>query len=126
MRKKTEDYNEYLYGKLLDPRNAANYLSACDEDSTELLLLAMRDVAEAHQMSKVALGADLNRESLYKTLSSNGHPQYETLKNILRAFGLKFTIAVAEAPLRKKLPAKKTVRAAPMVRGVRRARRKQA
>lgn len=48
-----------------------------DEDSQNLFLLAIRNVAEAHgRMAKLAQKAHLGRESLYKTLSDKGNPKW--------------------------------------------------
>jgi len=71
---------------------ATNFVNAAAEDSNEMLLVAMRNMAEAHKMSKVASRAKLNRESLYKTLSREGNPTLESFKNILDVFGLKIVV----------------------------------
>jgi probable addiction module antidote protein len=124
VRNKTESYSEWLHGKLTDPKRAANYLNAAAEDSSEAFLVAMRDVAEAHKMSKVALGAEANRESLYKTLSVNGNPLHETLRNILRVCGLRFTVAPDNKIRLVTRRPRKIVRPATRTRVVARARRK--
>ena len=36
----------------------------------------------------------LGRESLSKALSTGAHPRYETVKAVLRALGVKFTVVV--------------------------------
>jgi probable addiction module antidote protein len=51
-------------------------------------MLALRDVAEAHKISKVALAAGVNRETLYRTLSARGNPTFTTLESILEAVGV--------------------------------------
>ena len=46
---KTENYDAFLLEELRDPELAAEYLTAAIEDgSTELFLIALRNVAEAH------------------------------------------------------------------------------
>jgi probable addiction module antidote protein len=92
MPKRTRNYHEWLYERLVNPIFAAEYVNAAAEDSPEMLLVAMRNVAEAHKMSRVALGANVNRESLYKTLSREGNPRLETLASILDVFGLKIAV----------------------------------
>jgi probable addiction module antidote protein len=89
MPKRTRSYDSWLLKELTDPLVAANYINAASEDSDEMLLVAVRKVAEAHKMSRVAREANVNRESLYKTLSSEGHPLLESFRNIIGAVGLK-------------------------------------
>jgi probable addiction module antidote protein len=45
-------------------------------------------VAEARNISKVAVAAGVNRETLYRTLSAHGNPTYTTLENIFEAVGV--------------------------------------
>lgn len=52
MPKRTRDYRESLLERLRDdPEEAAQYLNAAMEDSSEMLLVALRNVAEAQQKS---------------------------------------------------------------------------
>jgi probable addiction module antidote protein len=79
---------------LADPQEAAAYLNAALEDSEEMFRVALRDVAEARQMAKVAENAGVARESVYRMLTAKGNPTYTSLIGILHAVGLKMTIAV--------------------------------
>ncbi len=92
MPKRTRNYRIGLMEELRDPVAAAHYVAAALEDSDEMLLIALRDVAEANQMSKVAKDAKLSRESLYRMLSETGNPRFSSLVGILKALGLKITI----------------------------------
>jgi probable addiction module antidote protein len=92
MPKRTRPYRESLMEDLQDPVQAAHYLNASLEDSDEMFLIALRDVAEARQMSKVAESAGIARESIYRILSGTGNPTYGSLLGILRAVGLRLTI----------------------------------
>ena len=47
---------------------------------------------------KIAKGAGLGRESLYKALSAGAHPRYETVSAILRALGVKLAYRRLEPP----------------------------
>src|SRR5438034_1075498 len=78
-------------------REDASYLNAAMEDSEEMFLVALRDVAEAKQMAKVAEGAGVARESVYRMLTAKGNPTYTSLLGILHAVGLKIKIAVEGA-----------------------------
>jgi len=100
MTKRTKRYEESLDESLKDPKEAVAYLNAHleddAEDSEELFLLALRDVARAHGFGGVAQNASLGRESLYKALSSTGNPKLSTLRALLKALGLKLTVAEEE------------------------------
>lgn len=90
-------YMEGLLAALKDPLEAAEYLNAALEDgSNEVFLLALRDVAEAHGMKRIAEDANLNRESMYRMLSDQGNPQLSSLTSVLEQFGLKLAVEVAE------------------------------
>lgn len=93
---KTSSYRESLIESLCDPDEAREYLRAVLEDYPEGFLKALRNVAQANQMSKVASDAGIQRESLYRALSDSGNPRYDTLISILDALGMKLTIAVSE------------------------------
>ncbi len=92
MPKRTKDYREELLKSLLDRKEAAAYINAALEDSDKMLLIALRDVAEAHQLAKVARQARISRESIYRMLSGNGNPRLSSLRAILDAVGLKLSI----------------------------------
>ncbi len=70
------------------------YLNAAMEDGdNHVLLLALRNVAIAKGgFAKLADITGLNRESLYKTLSEQGNPHYETVAAIMRGLGFRFAI----------------------------------
>jgi transcriptional regulator with XRE-family HTH domain len=70
-----------------------------------MFLLALRDVAEAFQMSKVAEQAGVSRESIYRMLKRDGNPTYASLTGILRALGLRIAVEadiVSRPPKRAK------------------------
>ena len=76
-----------------DPELAAEYLNAAAEDGdARVYLAALRAVAEAKGMAKVAKAAGVPRESLYRALSPSGNPRFSTLHAILRAAGLKMAV----------------------------------
>lgn len=81
-----------------DPAFADEYLQAVleqadQEGGREALLSALRHVAEAQGMSKVAERAGIQRESLYRALSPKGNPTLKTLVAVLDAAGLRLAIA---------------------------------
>ena len=90
-------YEIGLLEDLADPEEAAAYLNAALEDGDqEVFLLALRHVTEARGMSQVARQARLNRESLYKMLSSTGNPQLASLNALLRTVGLRLAVEVEQ------------------------------
>lgn len=89
------------------PQEAAHYLNAALEDSEELFLIALRDVAEAKQMARVAESAGVARESIYRMLTVKGNPTCSTLLGILRAVGLKMAIEPGSSPKAKSRPKKR-------------------
>ena len=76
-----------------NPDFAAEYLRAAMEDEAEprVLLLALRRVAEARGLAKVAKTAGIERESLYRALSPRGNPRFSTLVAVAKAMGLRLT-----------------------------------
>jgi probable addiction module antidote protein len=93
-KKKSIAYQKYLVESLKDSKEAAAYLDAALEDSDpQLLLLALRNLAEAKGgMAKVARAAKLNRVTLYRTLSRRGNPTIDSLSKLLDAFNLRLAI----------------------------------
>ena len=83
--------------------DSANYLTS-DEAQAEYLSLAfetgddaiirksLSTVARARGMAEVAKDADLSRQGLYKSLSTQGDPKLSTLLGILKALGMQVVI----------------------------------
>lgn len=98
MSKTSRSYQKQLLEDLKDPTEAAAYLNAALEDeSDEIFLLALRNVAEAHGISRLSRMTHLNRESMYKMLSDKGNPQLSSLSAILHSIGLKLVVEVSES-----------------------------
>lgn len=96
---RTVDYHDWLINSLSNnPKEAEMYLQAALEEyqtdgNTDALLLAMRHVAEARGgISKLSRQTKLNRESLYKTLSTRGNPRLQTFGVLLNALGFHLSI----------------------------------
>jgi len=96
MPKRTRSYSAWQLEKLTDPKVAASFLNASLQESTEVFLAALGDVAQANQMSKVAKDSGVQRETLYRSLSKRGNPTLDTLAGVLSALGLKLTISSAQ------------------------------
>jgi len=83
-----------------NPAFAVEYLKAAleDADEPEVLLVALRRVAEARGgVAKVAKAAGIERESLYRALSAHGNPRLSTLVAVTKAVGLKLTVELAQS-----------------------------
>lgn len=90
------DYRDSLLRSLKDPREAEAYLNAAlEENDPGLLLLALRNVAEARGgMLRTARKAGLNRENLYRMLSKAGNPRLDSLTQLLDAMGFRLTVGL--------------------------------
>jgi probable addiction module antidote protein len=82
-----------------DPEFAAAYLrAALEEEDPAVLLIALRRLAESRGgLAKVAKAAGIQRESLYRTLSSRGNPRLTTLLAVIKAVGYKLSVEPVRA-----------------------------
>jgi probable addiction module antidote protein len=72
----------------------AGYLDAVLEDGDPALLkAALGDIARSKGMTEIAKEAGLSRSSLYKALSPNGNPEFATVASVLKALGLRLSVA---------------------------------
>ena len=77
---------------LTDDAAIAEYMNAVLETGdTDLLLLALGDVARARGMAQVAKDAGLGRESLYKALTPGAKPRFDTVVKVANALGVRLT-----------------------------------
>lgn len=58
-----------------------------EEGDSKDIIAALGHVAKAIGMSKIAEQTGLSRPSLYKALSDNSKPQFDTILKVLRAVG---------------------------------------
>jgi probable addiction module antidote protein len=65
MERRSRSYREVRMERLANPEVAAHYLNATMEHSPDQLLAALKNVAQARQMVKVAKDAGVQRETLY-------------------------------------------------------------
>ena len=74
--------------------DVAAYLNAAlEEGDLSLILAALGDIARAMRMALIAQEAGLGRESLYKSLSADGNPEFATVLKVMRALGLQLYAA---------------------------------
>lgn len=80
-----------------DDETIAEYLTAALADpNPDVFLAAVRDVARAHGMARLARDAGLGRESLYKALSPGAKPRYDTMLKLIAALGIKLKATPVE------------------------------
>lgn len=76
---------------LRNPEVAAEYLNlALQEDDPGIVLMALRNVAEAQDggIAGLAVRSRLGRESMYKMLSERGNPKLSSFTRIIHSLGL--------------------------------------
>jgi len=89
---KTETSPYDVAEHLRTPEEMAAYLDACIEEAdgdAAFIAKALGDIARAKGMSQVARDAGLSRESLYKALSGERAPSFDTVLKVMGALGLK-------------------------------------
>ena len=77
---------------LRTPKEMAAYLEACLEEANgdaAFIAKALGDMARAKGMAKLARAAGLSRESLYKALSGDRSPGFDTILKVIAALGLR-------------------------------------
>jgi hypothetical protein len=89
------DVSDYLR----TPEEMAAYLEACIEEAdgdAAFIAKALGDIARAQGMTQVARDAGLSRESLYKALSGERSPSFDTILKVVSALGLKLSASVRQ------------------------------
>jgi probable addiction module antidote protein len=93
------DAAEYLK----TPEMIAVYLTdAFETDDPVFISLAIGTAARAKGMAEVAKAAGVSRESLYKSLNGQSKPEFDTVRRVLTALGIKLVaepISDSEAAL---------------------------
>ena len=94
---KTTRYDAAEY--LRTPEEMAAYLEACLEEANgdaAFVAKALGNIARAKGMTQVARDAGVSRESLYKALSGERTPGFDTILKVVAALGLKLHAEVAQ------------------------------
>lgn len=85
------DVTRYLQSE----EDIIGYLNAVlEENDPGLLMAAIGDVARAKGMTQISRETGLSRESLYRSLSEQGNPEFATVQKVLQSLGLRLTVAV--------------------------------
>lgn len=99
--KKTATSRYDVAEHLRTPEEMAAYLEACLEEAegdAAFVTKALGDIARAKGMSQVARDAGVSRESLYKALSGERSPSFDTILKVVTALGLKLHAEPASIP----------------------------
>ena len=78
--------------KLHTPEEMALYLEACLEEANgdaAFIAQALGNIAKAKGMSQVARDTGLSREGLYKALSGERSPGFDTILRVIDGLGMK-------------------------------------
>jgi probable addiction module antidote protein len=104
MPKRTGSYRDALLQDLRNPVEAANYLNAAFEDSEEVFLAALRDVAtsQLRSMSDIAEQVGVSRETLYRIMAETGNPTFSNLTAVLSSVGLRMRIEPMPLPAQRR------------------------
>jgi probable addiction module antidote protein len=98
MKRKTVTTRYDVAEHLRTTAEMAAYLEACLEEAdgdAAFVAKALGDVARAKGMSQVARDAGLSRESLYKALSGERSPDFDTILRVMGALGLRLRAEAA-------------------------------
>ena len=71
------------------------YLNSCFEDDPgdgSLVRAALGDIARASGMTALAKKTGITREGLYKALSDDGNPSFETFIKVIRTLGFEMQV----------------------------------
>lgn len=82
---------------LRTPEEMAAYLEACIEEAdgdAAFIAKALGDIARTQGITKVARDSGLSRESLYKALSGERSPRFDTILKVVTALCLKLGASV--------------------------------
>ena len=77
---------------LRTPEEMAAWFDACLEEANgdaAFIAKSLGDIARAKGMSQVAMDSGLSRESLYKALSGERSPDFNTILKVIAALGLR-------------------------------------
>jgi probable addiction module antidote protein len=89
----------YDVAETLRPDEMAAYLEACIEEANgdaAFIAKALGDIARAQGMTEIARQSGLSRESLYKALSGERSPSFDTVLKVISALGLKLSAGVRD------------------------------
>ena len=90
----TRPYDVQNY--LATPEDRAAYLEAALEDGdTEVIAMALGEIARAIGVGELARQSGVSREAIYKGFAPGGNPTLATITKVAKALGLRLTVVAA-------------------------------
>lgn len=87
---------------LNDPEAIQHYMNeAFSSGDPAFIAHALGTVARAKSMTEIARKTGLSRESLYRALSADGHPELATIMKVLKALDLKLSTQPTETTAKR-------------------------
>ncbi|MDR0308010.1 MAG: putative addiction module antidote protein [Chitinispirillales bacterium] len=101
MKRKKTKLQELDVAELLDTEEKLiAYLSAeFEEGDPHYIKIALSNVARARNITELAKKAGMPRASIYRALSENGNPEYETIQKIVKALDMQLVVVPKGARL---------------------------
>jgi probable addiction module antidote protein len=95
----------YDSAEFLNTPNAIKFYmeEAMESGDAQLIAHALGVVARAKSMSDIARKSGMSRESLYRSLSPTGKPEFSTVMNVLKALGLGLSVHTVGLPSGRKV-----------------------
>lgn len=84
---RTFDMSEFLEN---DEQIALYFSEILKEGDLALTLSALGDIAKAKNMTELSRKTGISRRGLYKALTSDGNPSFETVLKVMNALNLTF------------------------------------
>jgi probable addiction module antidote protein len=87
------EFQRFDVADYLDSEEAiAEYLNVIlEENDADAFIQALGTIARARSMTNIAEKTGLSRESLYKALSADAKPRFETVMKVVHALGFTLT-----------------------------------
>ena len=90
-------FDELLAEELRDPEFAKAYLADAFNDSKSEFLIALRKYVQANGgMALLAKNSGIRREVLYRMLSEDGNPRFDTFQTLIESLG--YTLELKPQP----------------------------
>jgi probable addiction module antidote protein len=100
MKKKTKTTRYDVAEHLRTPKEMAAYLEVCLQEAggdAAFVAKALGDIARAKGMTQVARETGLSRESLYRALSGEHSPSFDTILKVMQALELELHAAAVRS-----------------------------
>lgn len=90
--KKMDDLLEYDAVEFLASEEEMQlYLNEVMQEDPQLTLIALGEIARAKNISELSRKTGISREGIYKALSGEGNPTFETIIKLVNSLGFKIS-----------------------------------